>query len=185
MIFLPTAIDGAFVVETSPHEDARGYFARTFCAETFAAQGLEHVYRQCSISFNHSRGTMRGLHYQDRPQAEAKLVRAVRGRVFDVAVDLRPGSRTFLRFASVELDAAKHNAFYIPEGCAHGFLTLQDDCELFYQISKDHVPELARCVRWNDREFGIDWPFEPSVINDRDANAADFVMSPDASGTRV
>jgi dTDP-4-dehydrorhamnose 3,5-epimerase len=183
MKFLPTAIDGAFIVEAYPHTDSRGYFARTFCSEAFASQGLECVFTQCSISFNYSRGTLRGLHFQDWPQAEAKLVRAINGRVFDVAIDLRPESKSFLRSASVELDADERNAFYIPEGCAHGFLTLEDDCELFYQISKDYVPELARGMRWNDPAFGIDWPFEPSVMNERDATAPDYVMPSKTSGT--
>ncbi|WP_454849417.1 dTDP-4-dehydrorhamnose 3,5-epimerase [Rhizobium binxianense] len=174
MKFLPTAIHGAFVVEVSPHQDERGLFARTFCAKTFAAHGLGASFSQCNVSVNHRRGTLRGMHYQDAPQAEAKLVRVTRGRVFDVAVDLRRNSPTFLRWASVELDAGKRNAFYIPEGCAHGFLTLEDGCELFYQMSADYAPELGRCVRWNDPAFGIDWPFEPAVMNERDASVPDY-----------
>jgi dTDP-4-dehydrorhamnose 3,5-epimerase len=169
MQFVPTAVVGAFVVEVAPHGDHRGMFARTFCAETFAARGLASAYPQCNISQNYQRGTLRGLHYQADPRPEAKLVRATRGRVFDVAVDLRPGSGSYLRWAAVELDAAERNAFYIPAGCAHGFLTLTDDCELFYQMSAVYVPELQRGVRFDDPAFAIAWPFAPTVISARDA----------------
>ncbi len=169
MKFTDTRIVGAFVVEIEPHSDARGLFARTFCAETFAAQGLASTYPQCNISTNSRRGTLRGLHYQFAPGEEAKLVRATRGRVFDVAVDLRPGSPSHGQWASVELDAARHNGFYIPAGCAHGFLTLEDNCELFYQMSENHRPGLARGLRWDDPAFAIAWPFAPEVISAADA----------------
>lgn len=169
MKFLPTAIDGAFEVEVEPSGDERGLFARTFCAETFAAQGLPSSYPQASVSVNTSRGTLRGLHYQLEPHAEAKLVRATRGTVFDVAVDLRPDSPTYLRWASVELSADRRNAFAIPTGCAHGFLTLEHGCELIYHLSSNYAPDLARGVRWDDPLFGITWPFEPVVIGERDA----------------
>ncbi|NEJ69070.1 dTDP-4-dehydrorhamnose 3,5-epimerase [Rhizobium phaseoli] len=169
MKFLPTAVWGAFVVEVDARSDDRGMFARTFDAQTFAARGLVPVYPQCNVSRNHLLGTLRGMHYQAEPRPEAKLVRATRGRVFDVALDLRPDSPSYLKWASVELDAIRHNAFYIPVGCAHGFLTLEDDCELFYQMSQSYVPELARGVRWDDPAFSIAWPFMPSVISERDA----------------
>lgn len=170
MKFLATEITGAFLVEADALADGRGMFARTFCAETFAAQGLASVYPQCNLSANIRRGTLRGLHYQADPKPEAKLVRATSGRVFDVAVDLRPQSPTYRKWAAAELDAARHNAFYIPAGCAHGFLTLEDGCTLFYQMSESYVPELARGVRWDDPAFNIDWPFAPIVISERDAN---------------
>ncbi|MBB4576756.1 dTDP-4-dehydrorhamnose 3,5-epimerase [Rhizobium lentis] len=169
MKFLPTAVLGAFAVEVDARSDDRGMFARTFDAQTFAAQGLVPVYPQCNVSQNHRRGTLRGMHYQADPRPEVKLVRAIRGRVFDVALDLRPDSPSYLTWAAVELDAARRNAFYIPAGCAHGFLTLEDDCELFYQMSEVYVPELARGVRWDDPGFAIAWPFAPSVISERDA----------------
>ncbi|MGO7634285.1 dTDP-4-dehydrorhamnose 3,5-epimerase [Rhizobium leguminosarum] len=169
MKFLPTAVSGAFVVEVDARSDDRGMFARTFDAQTFAAQGLVPVYPQCNVSQNHKRGTLRGMHYQAEPRPEVKLVRATRGRVFDVALDLRPDSPSYLKWASVELDAISHNAFYIPAGCAHGFLTLEDDCELFYQMSETYVPDLARGVRWDDPAFSIAWPFTPSIISERDA----------------
>jgi len=172
MKLLPTAVAGAFIVEVTPHADDRGLFARTFCADAFAAHGLASVYPQCNVSQNHKRGTLRGLHYQADPKPEAKLVRATRGRAFDVAVDLRRESESYLRWAAVVLDAAKHNAFYIPTGCAHGFLTLSDDCELFYQMSEPYVPELQRGVRFDDPAIAIAWPFAPAVISARDADFA-------------
>ncbi|PDT17036.1 dTDP-4-dehydrorhamnose 3,5-epimerase [Rhizobium sp. J15] len=169
MRFVPTAVGGAFVVEVEERADDRGMFARTFCAESFAAHGLASVYPQCNVSQNHRRGTLRGMHYQADPKPEAKLVRAVRGRVFDVALDLRADSPSYLTWAAAELDAARRNAFYIPAGCAHGFLTLEDDCELFYQMSEAYAPELARGVRWDDSAFSIAWPFTPVIISERDA----------------
>lgn len=174
MKFLPTRVAGAFVIEPAMLSDERGAFARTFCAETFAAQGLASTYPQCNISTNRSRGTLRGMHFQAGSGAEAKLVRATQGRAYDVALDLRPASPSYLKWAAVELDAARHNAFYIPAGCAHGFLTLEDDCVLFYQMSAPFMPGLARGVRWNDPRFGIDWPFAPIVIGERDATCPDF-----------
>ncbi|MBB3592906.1 dTDP-4-dehydrorhamnose 3,5-epimerase [Rhizobium sp. BK529] len=174
MKFVPTAVSGAFVVEVDARSDERGLFARTFDAKSFADHGLVPVYPQCNISQNHKRGTLRGMHYQAAPRPEVKLVRVTRGRVFDVALDLRRDSPTYLKWAAVELDATRYNAFYIPAGCAHGFLTLEDDCELFYQMSEVYVPELARGVRWDDPAFSIAWPFTPSVISERDAALASY-----------
>lgn len=165
----PTRIPGAFVIDIDAHVDERGLFARAFCAETFAQYGLETEFPQCNLSYSPVRGTLRGLHYQAAPHQEAKLVRATRGRVFDVAVDLRPDSATFLAWDSVELDWRRRNAFYIPAGCAHGLLTLEDDCEVFYQMSAAYVPDLARAVRWDDPAFDVAWPFEPSVMSHKDA----------------
>ena len=174
MKFLATDIDGAFIVEPELLSDERGAFARSFCAESFAAHGLVASYPQCNISTNIRRDTLRGMHFQAAPHGEAKLVRATQGRVFDVALDLRPASPTYLKWAAVELDAARHNSFYIPEGCAHGFLTLEDDCTLFYQMSEPYAPDAARAVRWDDPAFGIDWPFAPEVTGARDAACPDF-----------
>lgn len=174
MRILPTAIAGAMHVEIEPHADARGLFARTFCADTFRAHGLADRFPHANLSWNRHARTLRGLHLQDAPRAEAKLVRATRGRVYDVAVDLRAGSPTFRRWTAVELDAERRNALYIPEGCAHGFLTLEDDCELLYLMSEVYDATLARTVRWNDPAFGIGWPAEPAVIAPRDAEAEDF-----------
>jgi len=169
MRIVPTAIAGVAVVEIDPHADDRGLFARTFCAETFRAHGMAEHFPHCNVSWNRRRGTLRGMHYQADPRPEAKLVRATRGRVFDVAVDLRPGSPTYRQWTSVELDAERRNALYIPAGCAHGFLTLEDDCELFYQMSEVYVAELARGVRWDDPAFAVAWPATPAFIAERDA----------------
>ncbi|MBB3975689.1 dTDP-4-dehydrorhamnose 3,5-epimerase [Rhizobium azooxidifex] len=180
MRFAPSRIAGAFFIDIDGHGDERGTFARTFCAETFAAHGLATHFPQCNASYSAVRGTLRGLHYQAAPQGEAKLVRATRGRVFDVAVDLRPGSGTYLAWDAVELDWRRKNAFYIPEGCAHGLLTLEDECEVFYQMSAPYVADLARCVRWDDPAFAIAWPITPTSMNDRDATCPYFTQGNDA-----
>lgn len=174
MKITPTALAGVMSVEITPQADARGFFARTFCAETFAAHGMATHFPHCNVSWNPHARTLRGLHYQAAPGTEAKLVRATKGRVFDVAVDLRPASPTYRQWTGLELDAERRNAIYIPEGCAHGFLTLEDGCELFYQMSQVYVPELARCARWNDPAFGISWPLSPALISPRDAEAPEF-----------
>jgi dTDP-4-dehydrorhamnose 3,5-epimerase len=154
--------------------DERGFFARTWCAEEFARNGLNPALVQCGIAYNHRQGTLRGMHYQAAPAEEAKLVRCTRGRIFDVAIDLRPASPTFLRYAAAELSAEERNMLYIPEGCAHGYITLEDDCEVLYQMSAAYRPELARGVRWNDPAFGIAWPVEVAVISERDRTYPDF-----------
>jgi dTDP-4-dehydrorhamnose 3,5-epimerase len=171
MRILPTAIEGVHLVDIDPFVDARGLFARTFCAETFAAHGLADCFPQSSTSFSRQAGTLRGLHFQRAPKAEAKLVRVTHGRVFDVAVDLRPQSRTYRSWVSVELSAERRNAIYIPGGCAHGFFTLEGNCELLYAMSETYSPELAGAVRWNDAAFSITWPGEPAVISPSDAAA--------------
>ena len=168
MIFEPLTVAKAFVVKPSRLEDDRGFFARTWCAREFAEHGLEPSLSQCSVSFSKGRGTMRGLHYQAQPYGEAKLVRCTRGAVFDVIVDLRPASLTYLGHCTVTLTADNRDAIYVPEGCAHGFLTLEDESEVLYQMSSDHVPGAARGVRWDDPAFGIAWPTVPDVIADRD-----------------
>lgn len=178
MRFLPTPLAGAFVVEVEGYSDARGLFARTFCADTFRARGLASVYPHCNVSHNPKRGTLRGMHYQDAPKREAKLIRATRGAAFDVALDLRPHSPSYLKWAAVELTADRRNAFYIPEGCAHGFLTLSDDCELFYQMSEIYDPALGRGVRYDDPAFAIEWPFAPLLIGERDAAYEDYKSAP-------
>ena len=183
MKFNPTAIADAFEIEISARSDERGMFARTFCAETFAARGLATVYPHCNISYTSKRGTLRGMHYQEAPKQDAKLVRATRGAVFDVALDLRPGSRTYLRWAAVELSAEKRNAFYIPAGCAHGFLSLTDDCELFYQISEAYDAALDRGVAYDDPAFSIEWPFAPTFISERDATHARYIPLPRNAGS--
>ena len=174
MRIVPTALPGVMIVEIAPSADARGLFARTYDEESFAAGGLSTSWPQASTSWSERRGTLRGLHYQVAPRAEAKLIRCTQGRIFDVAVDLRPASPTFRRWTAVELSAQRRNALYIPAGCAHGFLTLEDGCEVYYQMSECYAPDLARGVRWSDRAFAIAWPFEPSVISERDETWPEF-----------
>ena len=174
MKFLPTPLGGAHVVELEPQEDERGYFARSFCREEFAQRGLKSEFAQCSVSLNHRRGTLRGMHYQVKPHQEAKLVRCTRGRIQDVIVDLRAGSPSFKQWLAVELSADNSRMLYVPEGFAHGFLTLADDTEVFYQISEVHHPESARGFRWNDPAFGIAWPAPVQVISDRDRDYPNF-----------
>ena len=174
MRFLPTDISGPLVVESARSEDARGYFARTFSEDEFAADGIEFRPVQTSVSYNHRKFTLRGLHFQEAPHAEAKLVRCGRGSIFDVAVDLREGSRTYGRWTAIELSAEKLNALFIPEGFAHGFETLEDHCEVHYMISAPYEPSAARGIRWDDPVLGINWPAAPEIISDRDVGYPDF-----------
>jgi dTDP-4-dehydrorhamnose 3,5-epimerase len=173
--FTPTLIPGVVKIEPEPQADERGSFGRTYCEATFRKHGLEPVGIQCNISANTKRGTLRGLHYQAPPAEEAKLVRCLRGRLFDVAVDLRPDSPAFRQWLGVELDAEEGRALYIPRGCAHGFLTLADDTAVYYQMGAEYAPDLARGVRWNDPAFAISWPYAPLHISPRDAAFPDFV----------
>jgi dTDP-4-dehydrorhamnose 3,5-epimerase len=173
MRFVPQKIPGVYVVETVPHRDERGSFARVFCTEEFVAAGITFTTAQINLSGNAKRHTLRGLHYQNAPHAEAKFVRAVRGRAFDVVIDLRKDSLTYRQWLAVELDANTMNALYVPEGCAHGFLTLEDDTEILYQMGRHHVDGHAQGVRWNDPAFSIVWPAAPAVISPRDANYPD------------
>jgi dTDP-4-dehydrorhamnose 3,5-epimerase len=175
--FRETEVAGVFVVDPERHEDERGYFARTFAIDEFAARGLDTRVDQCSTSFNARAGTLRGLHYQAAPHGEAKLVRCTRGAIFDVAVDLRAGSPTYLRWSAAELSADNGRALFVPEGCAHGFQTLLDDSEVSYQISTPFVPDAGRGVRWDDPAFAIAWPPAPPhgrTMSRRDAEYPDF-----------
>ena len=174
MIFTETAVAGVVVVEPEPASDARGFFARLHCPEDFARAGHAFVPAQTSLSHNARAGTLRGLHYQAAPHAETKLVRITRGRAFDVVVDLRPDSPTHRGWTGVELDAANTRAVLIPEGVAHGFLTLEDDTDVLYQIAPAYTPGHDRGVRWNDPAFAVAWPFAPLVISDRDAAYPDY-----------
>lgn len=174
MKFIPTPLGGAYLVEMERQEDERGYFARTWCQGEFAAQGLNPSLVQCSVSFNRRKGTLRGMHYQKAPHAEAKLVRCTRGAIFDAIVDLRPESPTYRQWAGFELAAQGTAMLYIPQGLAHGFLTLADDSEVFYQMSEFFYPDCAAGVRWNDAAFGIAWPAEPKVVSLRDRNYPDY-----------
>lgn len=168
MRLLSTALPGVLVVELAPHLDERGFFARTYCSETFRSHGMAATFVQGGLSSTKLRGTIRGLHQQLPPFSEAKLVRCVRGSIFDVAVDLRPGSPTFRRYVSVELTAENRRALYIPEGCAHGFQTLVDDVDVIYDLSAPHSPEHAHGCRFDDPALAIPWPLEPTVVSARD-----------------
>ncbi len=177
----PTRVDGAYIVVPEPVQDERGCFARIFSASTFEHEGLIATVAESSLSSNHARHTLRGLHYQAAPHEEAKLVRCVRGSVYDVVVDLRPNSGTYLAWHGVELREDNLLALYLPPGTAHGFLTLEDDATLLYLISHPQAPEAARGVRWNDPAFGIAWPAEPQVMLERDATYPDFEPAPGGS----
>ena len=175
MQFKALGIHRAFLVRLERNSDERGFFARTFCAREFGEAGLPTELVQASISFNTTRGTVRGMHFQWPPSREGKLVRCVRGSLFDVLLDLRPDSPTYLRHVSVQLDEDNRDAVFIPHGIAHGFQTLSDATEVLYQMTDAYAPELATGVRWNDPAFAIEWPMRSGiVISDRDAHYPDF-----------
>ncbi len=177
MQFSKTPIAGLLVVKTTPHADERGYFARTFCE--FENQEADTPFHVCqtNISQNTKRGTLRGLHYQGEPKPDPKMVRCIRGAVWDVVVDLRQGSASYLTWFGRELSAENKIAMLIPGGCAHGFISLHDDTELLYLMGEHYVADLACGVRWNDPAFAIDWPIKPVTMGDRDASYPDFIQT--------
>lgn len=168
MRFLPTALPGVVLVETPRMEDPRGGFERSYCAEAFAAAGLPPLGTQCNISSNQRRLTLRGMHFQAAPEPDAKLVRCLSGRMFDVAVDIRPGSPTRGHWTGVELAAGDGRSLFVPAGFAHGFVTLEDDTTVFYMMGTPYRPALARGFRWNDPRVAIAWPAAPEIVSDRD-----------------
>lgn len=175
MKFTETQLKGAFVIDIEPIEDERGFFARSWCRAEFEAQGLNPYLVQCNISFNLHKGTLRGMHYQVAPHEEAKLVRCTMGAIYDVIIDLRPDSETYCKWVGVELSQENRRMLYIPEGFAHGFQTLQDNSEVFYQMAAFFHPESARGVRWDDPVFGIAWPeAERRIISVKDQQYPDF-----------
>jgi dTDP-4-dehydrorhamnose 3,5-epimerase len=174
MRFEETHLAGAFVISLEPHPDERGFFARSYCEREFAAHGLATRFPQGNQSYNTRKGTLRGMHYQAAPHRESKVVRCVSGAIHDVIVDLREGSDTCLQWIGVDLSAANRRALYVPEGFAHGFLTLEPDTEVLYQMGEFYVAEAARGFRWNDPHFGIRWPYSPAVISERDRVQPDF-----------
>lgn len=177
MNFRSTGIQGVFLIEPDRLADDRGYFARTWCRREFEQRGLNPALAQCSASYNRSKGTIRGMHYQAEPHAEAKLVRVTRGAAYDVALDLRPASPTFGQWFAATLSAGSGTALYVAEGLAHGFQTLEDDTEVLYQISVEHHPEAARGVRWNDPAFGIRWPIADARLSEKDRSLPDFAAT--------
>lgn len=176
MIFIETALKGAMIIELERLTDERGFFARTWCCREFEGQGLNPKLVQCNISYNNKKGTLRGMHYQAPPHQEAKLVRCVKESIYDVIIDLRPNSPTYKQHIAVVLTEKNYKMLYVPEGFAHGFQTLEDGAEVFYQMSEFYEPEYARGVRWNDPAFGIIWPIENPIMVDRDRNYPDFVL---------
>lgn len=168
MKFTETSLMGVFLIELDLLKDERGFFARTFCAQKFLQNGLNPRLEQCNISHSLKKGTLRGMHFQTAPHGEAKLVRCLRGSIYDVVIDLRPDSPTFEQWTGVELSEKTPTMLYIPEGCAHGFQTLEDNTEVFYQMSYPFVPEAARGVRWDDPHFKITWPSGKRVISAKD-----------------
>jgi dTDP-4-dehydrorhamnose 3,5-epimerase len=176
--FQQTAIPGVLVVEPEPSHDNRGTFVRVYCPEEFAAAGIAFASAQINLSTNPARHTLRGMHLQRPPQTEAKLVRVVRGAAFDVALDLRPQSPTRLKWVGFELSAANMRALFLPEGVAHGFLTLEPDTDVLYQMSNCYRPGFDANVRWDDPAFAIAWPHPPAVISSRDAAYPDFADAP-------
>ena len=177
MRFQETKLPGVFEIHIDLKADERGFFARTWCRNEFENNGLNPRLVQCSLSYNARKGTLRGLHYQAEPNAEAKLVRCTTGAIFDVVVDLRPESPAFKNWIAVVLTAANRHMVYVPERCGHGFLTLEDETEVFYQMSEFYHPELSRGVRWNDPAFQIVWPSTVQLISKRDASYPDFEPS--------
>jgi dTDP-4-dehydrorhamnose 3,5-epimerase len=174
--FEPTAIEGVFFVELDAQEDERGSFARTFCEQVFAQAGINIRIVQTNISRNASAGTLRGMHYQVHPHEEPKLVQCVRGRIFDVAIDLRCDTPSYRRAVCTELSAEENRLFFIPPGCAHGFLTLEDNSDVFYYMGAAFVPGAALGVRWDDPAFTIPWPARPRLISARDASYANYAI---------
>ena len=174
MIFNRTTIEGVVLIELEEIEDSRGFFARAWCREEFAENGLSSTLEQCNFAFNRKKGTLRGMHYQTKPFEEAKLIRCIKGSIYDVVVDIRPHSSTYKAYKAFHLTETNRNALYIPEGCAHGYQTLENNTEVFYQMSRSHAPKHARGFRWNDPAFNIDWPDKTPILLKRDREYPDF-----------
>lgn len=174
MKFRKLDLDGAYAIDLELFEDNRGFFARSWCKKEFTELGLDAELFQCNISFNKKKGTLRGMHYQVAPSAETKLIRVTRGAICDVIIDLRPSSKTYLKHASIQLTSENRTMLYVPKGFAHGFLTLEDNTEMFYQMSEYYNAEAQRGVRWNDPAFNIQWPGAVEIIAERDKNYPDY-----------
>ncbi len=185
MKYKETLLRGVLIVKLDRIEDDRGYFARTWCAQEFEEHGLNNTVAQCNTAWNKRRGTLRGMHYQIDPYSEVKLVRCIRGAVFDAVIDLRPGSPTYLKTFHIELSEDNHRMLYIPEGFAHGYLTLTDGAEVFYQVSQFYTPGAEAGIRWNDPLFDIPWPLsEPAVISEKDQQWPNY-KSQEMAGRRL
>jgi dTDP-4-dehydrorhamnose 3,5-epimerase len=174
MKFEQTPLPGAYLIDLQPIEDGRGFFSRTFCRHEFEKHGLNPAISQCNVALNIVRGTLRGMHYQVAPFREVKVIRCIGGAILDVIIDLRPDSPAYRRWFGVELSARNRRALYVPEGFAHGYLTLSDNTEIQYMVSEFYSPAHERGIRWNDPAFAIEWPMAPRVISDKDAGHPDF-----------
>lgn len=177
MIFKETELEGAFVIEFQPMFDNRGLFARAWCQKEFEDHGLISDFVQANVTFSHKRGTLRGLHYQIEPHEEVKLVRCTRGAIFDVIIDLRPGSSTYGRWIATDLCAENRRMIYIPAGFAHGYQILEDDTEVYYQVGQFYAPRYERGIRWDDPAFGINWPIsDPLILSDKDKSWSPYSL---------
>ncbi len=176
VIFNETELKGAYVIEIEKLKDHRGFFARAWCQKEFEEYNLVSRTKQANVSYNKSRGTLRGMHYQLTPYEETKLVRCTRGAIYDVIIDLRPDSSTYTQWFGVELTAENYKMLYVPENFGHGFQTLKDDTEVTYQVSQFYTPGSERGIRWDDPAFGIDWPLAVQVISDKDKNWPDYTL---------
>lgn len=174
MIFTETKLEGAFIIELEKLEDDRGFFARTFCRKEFEERGLNPKIAQCNISFNQKKSTLRGMHYQIAPYKEAKLVHCIKGKIYDVIIDLRPDSPMFKEWLAVELTSENHRMLYVPEGFAHGFQTMEDDTVVFYQMSEFYHSRCSRGIRWDDPSFEIEWPITEKIISAKDNSYRQF-----------
>lgn len=174
MKFIETELNGAYIICLDLLEDERGFFSRTFCRTEFAKLGLNPHLEQCNLSYNEKKGTLRGMHFQSAPNQEAKLVRCTHGAIYDVIIDLRVDSPSYKKWISVELSHENGKMLYVPEGFAHGFQTLEDNTEVFYQMSHRFVPESSKGLRWNDPEFAIEWPSGDRIISFKDQQYANF-----------
>ncbi|TWR26993.1 dTDP-4-dehydrorhamnose 3,5-epimerase [Mucilaginibacter achroorhodeus] len=174
MIFTETKLKGAFTIDVKRLEDDRGFFGRSYCMEEFDIQGLNINVMQSNVSFNKKKGTLRGMHMQIAPYGETKLVRCTRGSIYDVIVDLRPKSETYTQWVGVALSAATYRMLYVPEGFAHGFITMQDNTDVTYQVTQMYVPIAEKAYRWDDPAFDIKWPVDPVVVSDKDRSHAPF-----------
>jgi|SRR5699024_1603918 len=179
MNFIETGLNNACIIELDELEDERGFFARTYCLKEFEQHGIEFPIAQANVSFNHYKQTLRGLHYQRKPYGEDKLVRCTRGSIFDVIIDVRPESPTYLDWLGVELSEKNYKMLYVPKGFAHGFITLEDKTEIIYQMSEFYEPGAGQGIRWDDAAFAIEWPVKPKIISQKDQNWPDFEAKKD------
>ena len=175
MEFTSTKIDGLHIVDLNKIEDERGFFARAFCSEEFSAMGLESSVLQANMSFNKSAGTLRGMHYQKSPYQESKFIRCLKGSIYDVVIDLRKNSATYLQSFGIELNDKNRTALFVPKDFAHGFITIEANTEVLYLVSQNYIPGAEQGIRWDDPKFSIEWPLSPTIVSSKDASWSDFL----------